>query len=98
MSSVKVHAMAKGVFMLSRTFSMAAFALAATLSFAAQAQVPVKAQGSKLVDASGMTVYTFDKDSAGSGRYGCNGLCAALWPAVMAAPGAKAAAGSVMKR
>lgn len=76
--------------MLSRTFSTAAFALAATLSFAAQAQVPVKPEGGMLVDASGMTVYTFDKDTAGSGKSVCNGPCATLWPAVMAAPDAKA--------
>jgi predicted lipoprotein with Yx(FWY)xxD motif len=76
--------------MLSRIFSTAAFALAATLSFTARAQVPVKPSGGMLVDAAGMTVYTFDKDTAGSGKSACNGACATLWPAVMAAPDAKA--------
>ena len=35
-----------------------------------------------LVDAKGMTVYTFDKDTANSGKSVCNGPCAKLWPPV----------------
>ena len=31
-----------------------------------------------------MTVYTFDKDVANSGKSACNGPCATLWPPVMA--------------
>lgn len=37
-----------------------------------------------LVNTGGMTVYTFDKDVAGSGKSVCNGPCLALWPAVAA--------------
>lgn len=37
-----------------------------------------------LVDGAGMTVYTFDKDVAQSGKSACNGPCAALWPPVPA--------------
>lgn len=37
-----------------------------------------------LVNASGMTLYTFDKDVTGSGKSSCNGPCAATWPAVPA--------------
>ncbi len=35
-----------------------------------------------LADAAGMTVYTFDKDKAGSGKSVCNGECAKMWPPV----------------
>lgn len=37
-----------------------------------------------LADANGRTVYTFDKDAAGSGKSACTGPCAALWPPVPA--------------
>jgi predicted lipoprotein with Yx(FWY)xxD motif len=37
-----------------------------------------------LVNAAGMTVYTFDNDAAGSGKSTCNGPCAGLWPPVAA--------------
>ena len=50
-------------------------------SGAALAQSLKKADG-VLVDASGMTVYTFDKDTAGSGKSACNGPCATMWPPV----------------
>ncbi|RZJ85124.1 MAG: hypothetical protein EOO64_01790 [Massilia sp.] len=29
-----------------------------------------------------MTIYTFDKDTAGSGKSSCNGLCAKMWPLI----------------
>ena len=45
---------------------------------------PVRKSGDILVDARGMTVYTFDKDAAGSGKSACTGACAANWPAVKA--------------
>ena len=37
-----------------------------------------------------MTLYTFDRDAAGSGKSVCNGPCATNWPPLMAAPDAKA--------
>jgi predicted lipoprotein with Yx(FWY)xxD motif len=37
-----------------------------------------------LTTPSGMTLYTFDKDVAGSGKSVCNGPCAANWPPVRA--------------
>ena len=55
---------------------------ASTLSAA-----PVKVADGVLVGANGMTLYTFDKDSAGSGKSVCNGPCAANWPPLMAADG-----------
>ena len=43
---------------------------------------PVHKSGGMLVDAHGMTVYTYDKDSAG--KSACSGPCADNWPAVKA--------------
>jgi predicted lipoprotein with Yx(FWY)xxD motif len=37
-----------------------------------------------LVGANGMTLYTFDRDAAGSGKSVCNGACATLWPPLLA--------------
>ncbi|MEY4593005.1 MAG: hypothetical protein RIR18_1900 [Pseudomonadota bacterium] len=37
--------------------------------------------------ANGMTLYTFDKDAAGSGKSVCNGPCAGNWPALIVADG-----------
>lgn len=37
-----------------------------------------------LVAPSGMTLYTFDKDVANSGKSNRNGPCTALWPPMMA--------------
>jgi len=57
---------------------------------AAHAEAPLKSMGGMLVDGQNRTVYTFDKDVAGSGKSTCNGPCAEAWPPVVAAPGAKA--------
>jgi predicted lipoprotein with Yx(FWY)xxD motif len=60
--------------------------LAALLGSAAMAAgVPVTASDGVLVGANGMTLYTFDKDAAGSGKSVCNGPCATNWPPLMAA-------------
>ncbi len=40
------------------------------------------AKGKALVDAKGMTLYSFDKDAAG--KSACNGKCAENWPPLMA--------------
>jgi predicted lipoprotein with Yx(FWY)xxD motif len=37
-----------------------------------------------LVDSKGMTVYTYDKDAANSGKSACMAKCAENWPAVKA--------------
>ncbi len=65
--------------------------LAAALSLPALAfaQPPTKVEGGVLANAAGMTLYTFDKDTAGSGKSVCNGPCAANWPPLMAAADAK---------
>jgi len=71
-------------------FSFAAAMLAAALAGSAGialAQMPAKAADGVLANAAGMTLYTFDKDSAGSGKSACNGPCAANWPPFMAKEG-----------
>lgn len=60
-------------------------ALAASIGIA-HAAAPVKTANGMLVDAKGMTLYTFDKDAGG--KSACNGPCATMWPPVVAAPGA----------
>ena len=61
-----------------------AASFAAPLTGAMAADAPAKLANGALVDAKGMTLYTFDKDVAGSGKSTCNGGCAALWPPAMA--------------
>ena len=58
-------------------------ALLAAAGIALAADLPVKVQGGIVVNEAGMTTYTFDKDTAGSGKSACNGPCAQLWPPVM---------------
>ncbi len=55
----------------------------------AYAQAPAKTEAGMLVDAKGMTLYTFDKDTAGSGKSVCNDACAKAWPPLAAAADAK---------
>jgi len=57
---------------------------------AALAAPPTKVEGGVLVGSNGMTLYTFDKDTAGSGKSVCNGQCATNWPPLMAADDDKA--------
>ncbi len=61
--------------------------LSTVLALPAFAQ-PKPADGA-LVGPNGMTLYTFDKDTAGSGKSVCNGNCATNWPPFMAADGDK---------
>lgn len=74
-----------------KTISLAAVAIALTVgsAFAADpAMTADTAKGKALVDAKGMTLYTFDKDSMG--KSACNGQCATNWPPLMAPKEAKA--------
>lgn len=73
-----------------RTLATAAFALAvaAGTAFAAEPASPAPtAKNGMFVTAKGMTLYTFDKDSAG--KSACNGPCATNWPPALAVDGAK---------
>lgn len=68
---------------------IAAGAVAAGSAFAAEpAMVADTAKGKTLVDANGMTLYTFDKDS--DGKSACYDKCAVNWPPLAAEAGAMA--------
>ena len=45
---------------------------------------PVKYTDGIMTGSNGMTLYTFDKDVAGSGKSVCTGSCATNWPPLMA--------------
>jgi len=51
---------------------------------------PAQVADGVFVGANGMTLYTFDRDAAGSGKSVCNGPCATNWPPLAAAAGATA--------
>lgn len=50
---------------------------------------PTRTADGVLIGPTGMTLYTFDRDAAGSGKSACNGPCATNWPPLMAADTAK---------
>jgi predicted lipoprotein with Yx(FWY)xxD motif len=62
---------------------------AAAALFTTGASAQAKMVNGMLVNTSGMTLYTFDKDTAG--KSACVGACAALWPPAMAMADAKSA-------
>ena len=75
--------------------------LATTLFVSACATVAAPAitkSNGVMVNESGMTLYTFDKDTPGSGKSACSGPCAALWPAVPATAASYSAPYSVVTR
>lgn len=47
----------------------------------------VKVADGALTDPQGLTLYTFDRDTANSGKSVCNGPCATNWPPLLAQPG-----------
>ena len=68
------------------TRNLVAISLAAILSACASmgaTPMAAKVEAGTLVDAKGMTLYTFDKDTSGSGKSACNGGCAKNWPPLM---------------
>jgi len=69
-------------------FAAACILVASSFSAFADDMMPAKAMGSMMVDAKGMTLYTFDKDSAG--KSACVGGCATNWPPLSAGADAKA--------
>lgn len=72
---------------LTHLFPVAAFAIAAGAAIAGPGSL---SKDGMLVDAGGMTLYTFDKD--GEGVSNCDGGCAASWPPFIAKAGAVAEA------
>jgi predicted lipoprotein with Yx(FWY)xxD motif len=94
---------------MKRTLACGAIALATALLSAGcsmmpdkgstSASAPAKSMDGVLVGPNGMTLYTFDRDTAGTGKSACNGPCAANWPPLMAGADAKASgAWSVITR
>lgn len=70
-------------------FTLAAAIGAATLAVACSSTppppgtadaAPVKVSDGVLIGLDGKTLYTFDRDTQGSGKSACNGGCAVLWP------------------
>ena len=72
-----------------RIAAAAWIAFSALYAAGAQAQPPASPQHGVLVDAKGMTLYTFDQDAAHSGKSVCNGQCATNWPPLAAERDAK---------
>ena len=64
--------------------SLAAAFIVLSAASAQAAGAPATPQNGVLATPSGATVYTFDKDTVGSGKSACNGPCAQLWPPVAA--------------
>ena len=61
--------------------------LAAAVLLAACASMyggPARVSDGVFVGPSGMTLYTFDRDTVASGKSSCNGPCATNWPPLMA--------------
>jgi predicted lipoprotein with Yx(FWY)xxD motif len=69
-----------------RLYALLAVALLAFLTGCASVSsgMPAQMKDGMLVDAKGMTLYTFDNDKADSGKSVCNGPCAVKWPPMMA--------------
>jgi predicted lipoprotein with Yx(FWY)xxD motif len=74
-----------------RTSSVTFLTLALLGGCATQAPAPARLADGVLTGANGMTLYTFDKDAAGSGKSVCNGACAGNWPPLMAGAADQAA-------
>jgi predicted lipoprotein with Yx(FWY)xxD motif len=82
-----------------KTVSLGSALLLTLFSLSAYAaDPPVKKSNGVLVDSKGMTVYTFDKDTANSGKSACTGTCAENWPPVQAGDTTPAAPYSVVTR
>ncbi|HMW17509.1 MAG TPA: hypothetical protein PKN13_06995 [Accumulibacter sp.] len=64
--------------------------LTACASPGPSASGPTRISDGVLTGQNGMTLYTYDKDSAGSGRSVCNGPCAGNWPPLLAGDGQSA--------
>ena len=56
---------------------------------ASMPDAPTRTADGVLIGPTGMTLYTFDRDAAGSGKSTCNGPCATNWPPLMAADAAR---------
>jgi len=60
---------------------------------------PIAVTGGVLVNATtGMTLYTYDRDVAGSGRSACYGDCAMAWPPMLAGAATPSGAFTILTR
>ncbi|WP_163832539.1 COG4315 family predicted lipoprotein [Spartinivicinus ruber] len=69
--------------------TIAALFITTTAACASAGHAPAQQQNGILVGENGMTLYTFDKDVANSGKSVCNDKCASLWPPLFAKKNAK---------
>ena len=79
-----IHALSRrvvAVTLLGATLALGACAMTGT--------APATISSGVFTNGAGMTLYTFDKDTAGSGKSVCNGPCAQLWPPLIAPADAK---------
>lgn len=72
---------------MQKTSVLAGLFAAILASTASAAGFPVQVHGDILTGSNGMTLYTFDRDFAGSGKSLCNGSCTANWPPLTAEDG-----------
>jgi len=68
---------------------LAAILLGASLTASAQPAPAMKATDGTLTNATGMTLYVFDRDAGG--KSACNGPCAANWPPLLVVGDGRAA-------
>ena len=68
---------------------LAAALLAGCGSMSPAPDTPTRTSDGVLIGPTGMTLYTFDRDAAGSGKSACNGPCATNWPPLSVADAAK---------
>jgi predicted lipoprotein with Yx(FWY)xxD motif len=72
------------IFIAASTAAMLLLAGPVAQAQTAPATVADTSKGKSLVDAKGMTLYIFDRDTT-AGKSACNGPCATNWPPLMAA-------------
>ncbi len=70
--------------MLKATALATVLAVATLTAIAASNPAPAVTSNGVLATPAGATLYTFDKDTANSGKSACNGPCAANWPPLAA--------------
>lgn len=78
--------------------SLLAALFAQTVYSADTPNFPARKAMGVVVSNAGMTLYTFDKDSAGNGKSACNDACAAIWPPFSAEGAANAGPFTVITR
>lgn len=81
-----------------KNFMIALAAVVALAACASTSEAPAKTADGVLVGPNGMTLYTFDRDTAGDGKSVCNDKCAVLWPPFMASSGSASGNWTVINR